>query len=322
VIDLEEPEMRAFVIRDFEKPGAVEQVDAPHAGQNEVLIRVHTAGVNPMDNAVATGATRAWAETRVPTIPGIDAAGTVEAVGPDVHGFAAGDAVIANAFDKGFWGEGTFAELVVVPAKAVFAKPAGLDDVQAATVGLPGLTALSGIDVLDIKKGSNVVVIGATGGVGSWFTQLAADRGANVIGVARAENAEYARTFGCNDVVISDAAVVDELRAKFPHGVDAIADFSGNTELIDSLAALLKSGGKLGTSAARLDADAYAARGITAVQINAAPVERMAELLDLLASGRIKTPTAKVVPLEKAGDAVSGVGERHTRGKVVVRVSE
>ena len=314
--------MRAFVIRDFEQPGAVEQVEAPHAGDNDVLVRVHTAGVNPMDNAIATGATRAWSETRVPTIPGIDAAGTVEAVGADVKDFAPGDAVIANAFDKGFWGEGTFAELVVVPASSVFPKPADLDDVQAATVGLPGLTALSGIDVLDIKKGSNVVVIGATGGVGSWFTQLAADRGANVVGVARRENADYALSLGCNDVVISDAAVVDDLRAKFPDGIDAIADFSGNTELIDSMAEVLKRGGKVGTSGARLDIDAYAARGMTAVQINRAPVERMPELLDLLASGRIKTPAAKVVPLEKAGDAVSGVGQRHTRGKVVVRVSE
>ncbi len=170
------------------------------------------------------------------------------------------------------------------------------------------MTALSGIDVLDIKKGSNVVVIGATGGVGSWFTQLAADRGANVVGVTRRENADYALSLGCNDVVISDAAVVDDLRTKFPEGIDAIADFSGNTELIDSVAELLKSDGKVGTSGARLDADAYAARGITAVQINRAPVERMPELLDLLASGRIKTPAAKVVPLEKAGDAVSGVG--------------
>jgi NADPH2:quinone reductase len=314
--------VKAFVIRDFEKPGAVERVSAPEPGEGGVLVRVHAAGVNPMDAAVARGATRAWAETRVPTIPGIDAAGTIEAVGPGVEGPKPGDAVIANAGDKGFWGEGTFAELVVVSADAVFPKPADLDDVQAATVGLAGLTALAGIDALDVKSGSNLIVVGATGGVGSWFTQLAADRGARVVAVARSENADYARSLGCSDVVISDADMVENLRAKFPDGVDAIADFSGNVELLDSLAGLLTSDGKLGTSAARLDADAYAARGVTVVQINRAPLKRTPELLELIESGRIKAPAATVVSLEDAGDAVSGVGAKHTRGKVVVRVSE
>jgi NADPH:quinone reductase-like Zn-dependent oxidoreductase len=315
--------VKAFVVRDFEKPGAVEEIADRVGGENEVLVRVHTASVNPFDAATVSGATRAWAETRVPFVPGVDGAGTVVALGPGARGFEVGDPVIVNAGTKGYWGEGTFAELVSVPADAVFKQPAELNDVDAATLSLAGLTAQAAIEAIEPQPGSVILVIGATGGIGSWFTQLATVRGAKVVALARAENAEYARGLGAAEVIDHTAGdVIQQTRAKFPEGVDAIADFSGNGELIESLSALVKPSGKITSSNAQIDSDAYAARGLVAARADRAPLDRTPELLALIASGRIKAPETTVVTLEQAGDAVINVGERHTRGKVVVRVSE
>jgi NADPH2:quinone reductase len=315
--------MRAFVVRDFEKPGAVEEIADRIAGEGEVLVRVHTASVNPFDATSVKGATRAWAETRVPFVPGIDGAGTVAALGSGAEGFVVGDPVIVNAGTKGYWGEGTFAELVSVPADAVYKKPAELEDVGAATVSLAGLTAQAAVEAIDPQPGSAVLVIGATGGAGSWFTQLASVRGAKVVALARSENADYARTLGAAEVIDHTAGdVIQQVRAKFPGGVDAIADFSGNGELIESLSGLVKRGGRITSSNAQIDSDAYATRGLVATRANRAPLDRTPELLALIVAGRIRAPETSVVPLEQAGDAVSGVGAKHTRGKVVVRVSD
>jgi NADPH2:quinone reductase len=253
----------------------------------------------------------------------LDGAGTVAALGSGAEGFVVGDPVIVNAGTKGYWGEGTFAELVSVPADAVYKKPAELEDVGAATVSLAGLTAQAAVEAIDPQPGSAVLVIGATGGAGSWFTQLASVRGAKVVALARSENADYARSLGAAEVIDHTAGdVIQQVRAKFPGGVDAIADFSGNGELIESLSGLVKRGGRITSSNAQIDSDAYATRGLVATRANRAPLDRTPELLALIVAGRIRAPETSVVPLEQAGDAVSGVGAKHTRGKVVVRVSD
>ena len=315
--------MRAFVVRDFEKPGAVEEIDDAVAGDGEVLVRVHTASVNSFDATSVTGSTRAWAETRVPFVPGIDCAGVVEALGGGVDGFAIGDPVIANAGTKGYWGAGTFAELVAVPADAVFRKPPELDDVAAATVSLAGLTALAAVDALELGPGSVVVTIGGTGGVGSWFVGLAAERGAIVVALVRPENAEYAEGLGADEVVdYTSGNVGEQLRMKFPTGFDALADFSGNTALIDGIATLLRAGGKLVSSGSRLDKDAFAARGLVAAQANRAPLDHTPELLERIVGRHVHVPETTVIPLEEVGEAITAAAAKHTRGKVVVRISE
>lgn len=313
--------MRAFVINEFGQPGEVREVSAPEAGPGEVLVRVRAASINPMDAFVASGGTAAWAETRVPLVPGIDAAGTVESVGAGANGFNPGDEVVLIADTKPFWGEGTFAELVSVPVSAVAHKPSGLNDEVAATLPLAGLTALGVADQVEAGSGKIIGTIGATGGVGGWFTQLATSRGATVVAFARTENADYARSLGAaNTIDYNDPAMVDRLRELHPDGLDSIVDFSGSEETMQGIAPALSSTGRLVSSGTMVDAAAWAARGVTAEQAKKADTTRLTELLEMLADGRLRGPAMTLVTLDDAGHALAGVGQRHTRGKVVIQI--
>ena len=313
--------MRAYVVKEFGEPGSVEEVAVPQPADGEVLVRVNVASLNPMDAFVVSGGTRAFAETRLPLIPGLDAAGTIEALGSSPNGFKVGDEVVISAATKPFYGAGTFAELVAVPVNAVSHKPAGIDNITAASTPTAGLTAQAAIDALQPASGQIVVAIGATGGVGSWFTQLAALRGAKVVAFAQPDNADYARTLGAHEVVDRTSGdPAEQLKGQFPNGIDAIADFSGNAELIEQLSDLVRKGGRVTSSIAQLDADAYAARGVTVTKANRLPLDRLPELLELLDSGQIKAPETRVLTLDEAGAAIAEVGSGHTRGKIALQI--
>jgi NADPH:quinone reductase-like Zn-dependent oxidoreductase len=313
--------MRAFAVEEFGQPGHVVDLPDPQPAAGEILLRVHAASVNPMDAFIASGGVAQWAEVRKPIVPGLDAAGTVAAVGDGVTEFKPGDDVVVTASTKPFFGAGTFAELVTVPSSAVAGKPDAIDDATAASVPQAGLTALAAVDALALKPGDDVAVIGATGGVGSWFVQLAKERGANVIAIARASKGEYALDLGADAVVDYTASdCPNQVRGLAPDGLDALADFSGDSEMIEMLSGLLRGGGRVATSAARLDTDAYAARGLVAAQANRAAPERLAEILQLVADGKLKPPQTRVMPLEDAGRAIDEVSQKHTTGKVVLTI--
>lgn len=313
--------MRAFAIDEFGQPGSVRTVPDAVAAEGNVLVRVRAASINVFDGYVTVGGMKDYAEHRFPLIPGVDAAGVL------VSGEAAdgqikpGDEVIATSFTKPYYGGGTFAELVDIPANAVARKPATLSLEQAAALPLTGLTALSVVDALDPRPGQLVLVIGATGGVGSYFTQLAAQRGANVIALARAATADYARELGAAEVIDRETAdPIAQLQAAHPDGVDAIADFAGDTELIDRLSALLKAGGKLTMTGARLDAQAFAKLGVTVVSSNKVSPERLTELSNLVDGGRLRAPRIHTIPLERAAETIGEVAQRHNTGKVVLTI--
>jgi NADPH:quinone reductase len=314
-------EMRAYAIDQFGEPGSVRELPEPEAAEGSVLIRVRAAGINVFDGYVVMGGVKDYAEHRFPLIPGVDAAGVVvsgEAGGGKIK---PGDEVIATSFTKPYYGGGTFAEFVDVPASAVARKPAAMSFEEAATLPLTGLTALAALDAIDPLPGQVLVVVGATGGVGGYFTQLAAQRGAKVFALARHETAEYASELGAAEVVDREAAdPIDELRSAHPDGVDAIADFSGDTELIDRLSALLKPNAKLTSTGARLDADAFANRGITVVSSNKVDPERLSELSNLVDSGKLRAPRIRALPLERAAEMIGEVAQRHNEGKVVLTI--
>lgn len=313
--------MRAYAIDQFGEQGSVRELPDPSPAHDSVLIRVQAASVNVFDGFVATGGMKDYAEHRFPLVPGVDAAGTVVETGADGSEFKPGDEVMATSFTKPYYGGGTFAELVEVPAKAVARRPSNLSVAEASALPLTGLTALAAVDALDPQPGQQLVVIGATGGVGGYFTQLAAQRGARLIALVRPETADYARQLGATDVIDRTAGdPADELRAMSPGGVDAIADFSGDADLIDRLSRLLRPGGRLTTTGARLDADAFAARGISVVNANEVKPERLAELTSLVERGSLRAPTIRTLPLESAADAIAEVSQRHNRGKVVLTV--
>jgi len=313
--------MRAYAIDRFGEPGTVRVLPNPEPADGEVVIRVRAASVNPMDAFVISGGAQGWKEHRLPLVPGLDAAGVVEQVGAGVTELKTGDEVIANVSDMPFYGAGTFAERVAAPAGFVALKPARLSFDEASTLPLAGLTALAAVEALDPLNDKVVVVIGATGAVGSFFVQLAAKRGANVIALARPTNSDYARNLGAAEVVDHTADPVAAIRAAKPDGIDAIADFTGNQTLLAGVSTLLKPGGVIASTGARqLDSEAYAARGLKVVAANRLPLDRLTDLTRAVEVDGIRPPHIERHPLDDAAAALARVGQRHNRGKVVLTI--
>ena len=313
--------MRAYAIDEFGKPGSVEDVPTPEPGEGEVRVRVAAAGLNPFDNAVIQGYLKDRMEHRFPLVPGMDASGTVEAVGLGVSAWSIGDEVFGSV-GKMHLGEGTLAELVTMSAGTIARKRPSLEHASAAAVPTAGVTALIMADALAIGEGLTAVAIGATGGVGSHFVQLATLRGARVVAVCRGENADYARRLGAVDVVdytTGDAA--EAVRSRYPGGIDVIADMHGDKESLARLARLVRSGGHVASAVGAADVDALKGRGIEATNVmGLVTTERLEALSRMSEAGEIVAPEIRRFSLQDAGDALAAVATSHVRGKVVVTV--
>ncbi len=169
--------MRAFTLDALgSKPGFRDDLPDPAPAGNEVLVRVHASSVNPVDMWIAAGALAEMAEHEFPVVLGRDYAGVVEQAGADVSRFAVGDEVYGYVphVNPGVR-DGAWAELITVPEDGhVSAKPTSVDFEQAGAAALAAITAVAAFDALALKSGEKVLVVGATGGVGSFFVQLAA----------------------------------------------------------------------------------------------------------------------------------------------------
>ena len=178
--------MKAFAVDSFGATGSVHEVPVPKPGEGEVLVRVHAAGVNVMDPIYTGGYIKDYMEHRFPLVPGIDLSGVVEAIGPGVSSFAAGDDVYGVSA-KPFVGEGTFAEYVAAPVSGLARKPTAVSYTEAAALPHAALTALAAVDAADPRAGQVVLLVGAAGGVGSIVSQLAKQHGAKVVAVTSAQ---------------------------------------------------------------------------------------------------------------------------------------
>jgi NADPH:quinone reductase-like Zn-dependent oxidoreductase len=310
--------MRAFIVPEFGDPGSVGDRPTPTAETGQLLVRVHAAGVNAMDPVFRGGSYKDYMEHRLPLTPGIDYAGTVEAVGPDVDGFAVGDEVFGEV-GKAYAGEGSFAEYVTVAAPLAAKRPAGVSAEQAAALPRAGGTALAAIDALETSPGDTIAIIGAGGGVGSFVTQLAADRGLRVIAVTHAGAADYVRGLGAADVVDrSNDELADALRALAPDGLDGLVDLFHDAAALAPLASLVRPGGRVVSPIAMGIDQALADSPVSGHMVGAA-ADRVSELADLAAAGRLTVPV-EVLPLEQAADALDRLASKQVRGKLVLQV--
>jgi NADPH:quinone reductase-like Zn-dependent oxidoreductase len=313
--------MRAIAVDKFGDTPTLHDLPVPKAGEGEVLIAVRAAGVNPFDWKVIQAPMGAEAQYHFPFILGFDAAGVVERIGSGVNDWKVGDEVFGMIW-KPVFGEGTYAEYVTAPASIVARKPASLTFEQAAAVPMPALTALISIDTLHIAEGETILIVGATGGVGSYAVQLAARRGAHVVATALPEDAEYMHDLGAAETIDYQAAdVVDTVKAAHPEGIDAVLDLVSDAKKLDRIAATLKKGGRLATTLHVADEKAYAARGITASNIANQPTRALLErLVQMIDAGKLTVPLQKIYPLEQAPDAIAQSRSGHVRGKLVLKV--
>jgi NADPH2:quinone reductase len=305
--------MRAFTLDSFESPpGLRDDLPTPTAGPDEVLVRVHASSVNGADVPIAAGMLKDMVEYEFPVTLGRDFAGVVEQAGSAISRYKAGDEVYGfvphadPTVHKGSW-----ADQVAVREDATARKPGSVNFETAGAAPLTGISALAALDGLELSEGATVLVIGAAGGVGSFFVQLAAAAGATVIAPGLPEDHEYLRELGAAEVIDRNADVAAQVREHHPEGVDALLDLVSFTP-DDSV---LKRGGRL---ASTLGA-AGDGPGRTNLMATPSPpnLERLAQLLD---AGALRVHIQHTYPLEQAGAALDALPSTHTQGKLAITI--
>ena len=311
--------MKAFALNGFGEPGSVQEVPDPEPGEGQVRIRVAAAGLNPFDGWVIGGALKDDMEHRFPLIPAGDASGTIDAVGPGVSDLVVGDEVFGSA-GKPVMGEGSLAELATMSTATIARKPASLGHADAAAIPIAGVTALNMVDAASIADGQTVVVVGATGGVGSYLVQLAVRLGATVVAVNSGANVEYARSLGASDVIAyTDTDVVEAARSRYPDGIDAIADLHRDPELVGRLAESVRSGGHVVSATGGVDVESLATRGIEGVNVSGrVTTESLGRLAAMFEADDLVSPELHRFTLDQGDAAFALVTSGHVRGKVVV----
>ena len=322
--------MKAIVYDRYGPPDVLElrEVDKPAAKDDEVLVRVHAASVNPADWHLMTGTpyiARLSAGLRKPKdqIPGLDVAGRVEAVGSNVTRIRPGDEVF-GAHSK------TFAEYVCVPEDGIALKPANLTFEQAAAVPVAGITALQGLrDKGRLQPGQKVLIIGASGGVGTFAVQLAKWLGADVTGVCSTRNVELVRSIGADHVV--DYTQEDFTRRGQRY--DVVFQVAGTRSPSDCRRVLTsrgtlvlcsgEGGGRLLGPVGRIVGALVRSRFWSqraVMWISNATSKDLVELKELIEAGTVTPVIDRRYPLDEASEALRYQEKGHTQGKTVITV--
>jgi NADPH:quinone reductase-like Zn-dependent oxidoreductase len=305
--------MKALTYARYGGPEVLELTDLPEpkVPPGWVLLKVRSAAINPVDWKIMAGGLDPLMEVQFPVVPGWDVSGVVEAVGIDVPEWAPGDEVISYARTDWVHG-GTMAEYVALPARLLAPKPASVDWDRAAALPLAGLTAYQVLGRLEVAAGDTVLVHNASGGVGGYAVQLAAARGARVIGTASEANHEYLRGLGAEPVAYGDG-LPERVRELAPDGVDVVVDLVGG--VVEQTLAVLKDGGRHASVAD----DAVEAHGGTWMWVRPS-AEDLTELGRLVDRGALRIELARSVPLAEGVEAYRLSQEGHVRGKIAVRM--
>ena len=309
--------MKAVSIYSYGGPDVLVYEDAPrpHPADGEVLVRVHAAGINPVDWKIREGHLKDMLHHTFPLVLGWDVSGVVEAVGSGLTRIKAGDEVFSR---PDIMRDGAYAEFIVIRESEVALKPKSIDHLHAAALPLGGLTGWQTLfDAGGLQPGQRVLIHAAAGGVGHLAVQLAKWKGAHVIGTAAERNHEFLRKLGVDQVIDYDTERFEEVIQP----VDVVLDTMGGDTQARSWK-VLKRGGILVSIASPPSAETAAAQGVRQAfvftQPNAAELTEIAQLAD---ADKLKVIVETVLPLSDAtrGQELSERG--HTRGKIVLRVA-
>jgi NADPH:quinone reductase-like Zn-dependent oxidoreductase len=292
------PEVEAFVDLPEQRPGP-----------GELVIAVHAAGVNPVDWKRRNGFPGpAGAPTELPAVFGNEVAGVVTGMGPDVSGFAVGDAVFGNPLTGGY------AEQALLPDGVTAAKPDAVSFTDAATLPVAAATAYDAITQLALPAGATLLVTGVGGGVGVAAAQIAREFGLRVVGTASPAKREFVESLGVTHVAAGNG-VAGRVRAAAPDGVDAVFDLVGGADL-EAVADLVDDRSKLISAGDRQ----------TVARLGGAPVQRartsavLASVAELVERGALSPFVTQTFPFSQAAAALRAVEDGHARGKVVIEI--
>jgi NADPH:quinone reductase-like Zn-dependent oxidoreductase len=310
--------MQAVAVKEFGAVPELLELPVPTPGAGEVRVRMEGAGINPFDWKIADGVLKSSRPHIFPLVLGVDGAGTIDALGPGVVRFRVGDRIFGQFLHDPV-GTGTYAERALVPeSKAVGRIPSSISSWEASAIPTAGMTALDALDTLGLSSGQTLLVVGASGGVGSFTVPLAAEAGLRVIAVARPGSHERLRSIGATEAIDpSKPAAQAALRAAHPAGVDGLLDLASDGPTFARWAATVRPGG---TAATTVHA-AGPVDGVRTVNIDLMP---RAELLErvgaMVAGGRIRVPLERVISLSEAPAVVAEGRKGRLTGKTVIRL--
>ncbi len=290
----------------------LEQIARPKPQAGEVLVRIHAAGVNPVDWKIRSGALKDFMQQKFPYVPGADLAGVVEEIGSGVTEFQVGQEVFGRS------SQGSYTQYGLATATSLTLKPKSLSFDEAATIPVGATTAWQGLfDHGNLQAGQRVLVLGGAGGVGLFAVQFARWKGAHVISTASTRNVDFVRSLGAETVVdYTKTSIADEV-----HDVDLVLDTVGGAAL-NSVWPTLKRGGTLISIAGQPDEakakqlDVHAGR--FSAQVSSELLSKFAQLIE---EGHVKTIVGTTFPLSEATQAQELSQSGHGRGRIVLQVS-
>ena len=311
--------MKAMRFHEYGGPAVLryEDVEPPTPGAGEVRLRVAATSFNGVDAGIRGGYLQGPFPVTLPHTPGIDVAGTVDALGNDVENVTVGDAVVAFL---PMTAPGAAAEFVIAPTEVLTAAPTSIPLPDAAALPIVGLTARQALfDDAGLQEGQRVLINGAGGAVGGYAVQLAKRAGAHVIATASGRSAERARSAGADEVIDhTNNSVADAVAEQ----VDVLLNLAriAPEELV-ALAALVKDGGVVVNTVPTIDTPADEARGVRAVGVFVrSDAEQLSRLVALVDSGELRVDVAERFPLAELADVHAKADAGDLSGKVVVVV--
>jgi len=316
--------MRAVRFHDYDGLNGVryEEAPIPIVRDQEVLVRVHAAGVNPFDWYAVEGYVNQYVHFALPAVLGRDVSGVVESIGAAVHGFTVGDAVYGQTDPAS---HGTFADYTAIDSFRLARKPGHLNHVETASLPNVMLAAWNGVlsadSGADLKAGQTILIHGAAGGIGSLAVQLAKWRGARVMGTASSGNLEFLRGLGV------DAAIdytIDGWHATIGP-LDAVLNTADGGAAAD-LCSRLRPGGRYVSLRGLPDPAFVAERAAGGIRCLAASgpasVKDFPEMAGLVAAGMLRPVVSATYPIAQFRDALERVRAGHVRGKIVLTVAD
>ncbi len=323
--------MKAITQDEYGTPGDVlrlQEMEKPTIGDDDVLVRVQATGIHIGDWLVTTGLPylirlMGYGLRKPKTnVPGTEFAGSVEAVGKNVKQFQPGDEVFG-------FGTGGFAEYASVSQDALVIKPANVTFEQAAAVPVSGFTALQALrDQANVQPGQKVLIIGASGGVGTYAVQIAKAFGAEVTGVCSTRNVDMVRSIGADHVIDYTKENIAESGQRY----DVILDMAGNRSISELRGALTREGTLVivgGTGGRFLMGFGRTLRGVALSPfvsqnlrqfMSSTNKDDLVVLKELIEDEKVMPVVDRTFPLEDTAEALSYVGQRHARGKTVVTI--
>lgn len=311
--------MRAVGVREFGGTPGILDVPVPIPAAGEIRVRLEAAGINPFDWKISDGLFRDTRPHVFPLILGVDGAGTIDAVGANVRRFRVGDRIFGQFLHDPV-GRGTYAEHVVVPeGNALVTIPAGISSPDAAGIPTAGMAAMDSLDMLRLERGNTVLVVGASGGIGSFAVPLAAAAGIRVLAVARSSAHARLRSIGASATIDAESPdAMPEVLRQTPAGVDALLDMADATPAFVRWAGAVRPGGAAVSTT-------YAASDIAGLRTMNLDLQPRAELLERLgraiAAGSLHVPVERIISLAEVPPVVAEGRAGRFSGKTVIRLA-